>query len=259
MTASLGGLRQGGRRRTAAILLHGAAGVGKTTLAAGAPDPVCASVEEGLGRLATPAWPIGSYDDLRAAIRTLLRDEHSFRTLVVDSVDALEPLVWEEACRRGGWDSIEAPGYGKGYIAAAAVWREYLSGLAALREKKRMLVVQIAHSTIRRFDSPDSEPYDRYQIKLQDRAAALLQEQADIVGFLDYRKSIRKADVGFNKKVARAEGTGQRVLYLEERPAFLAKNRYGMPPAIDLPTTAEAWREPQTVWAALAPYLPDWE
>ena len=108
-------------------------------------------------------------------------------------------------------------------------------------------------------DSPDSEPYDRYQIKLQDRAAALLQEQADIVGFLDYRKSIRKADVGFNKKVARAEGTGQRVLYLEERPAFLAKNRYGMPPAIDLPTTAEAWREPQTIWAAFAPYLPDWE
>ena len=61
--------------------------------------------------------------------------------------------------------------------------------------------------------------------------------------------------IWLRREVARAEGTGQRVLYLEERPAFLAKNRYGMPPAIDLPTTAEAWREPQTIWAALAPYL----
>ena len=122
-----------------------------------------------------------------------------------------------------------------------------------------MLVIQIAHSTIKRFDSPDCEPYDRYQIKLHDRASALLQESADIVGFLSYRVSIRKADVGFNKSVSRAVSSGQRILYVEERPAFVAKNRYGLPPSIELPTKPEAWREPRAIWSVLSHHLPELE
>jgi hypothetical protein len=43
-----------------------------------------------------------------------------------------------------------------------------------------------------------------------------------------------KSDVGFNKKVTRALGSGERVLYTAERPAFLAKNRYGLPDVMPL-------------------------
>jgi len=32
----------------------------------------------------------------------------------------------------------------------------------------------------------------------------------------------------------RAVGSGERVLYTEERPAWLAKNRYGLPSEMDL-------------------------
>jgi hypothetical protein len=83
-----------------------------------------------------------------------------------------------------------------------------------------------------------------------------VQEHADVVGFMNWRVSIRDKDVGFGKKVARGVGGGQRVLYLEERPAFDAKNRYSMPPSIDLPTEPEAWQNPQAVWEALRHYLP---
>ena len=38
----------------------------------------------------------------------------------------------------------------------------------------------------------------------------------------------------------------------------IAQFKHGRFIPLDLPTTAEAWREPQTIWAALAPYLPDW-
>ena len=47
--------------------------------------------------------------------------------------------------------------------------------------------------------------------------------------FANYRISTVKADVGFNKKLTRALGSGERVLHTAERPAFLAKNRYGLP------------------------------
>jgi len=97
-----------------------------------------------------------------------------------------------------------------------------------------MTVIQLAHTDIRRFDSPEHEPYDRYVIKLHARAAALLQEHSDVVLFANYRISIAKADVGFNKKVTRAVSSGERVLYTTERPAFLAKNRYGLPDVLPL-------------------------
>ena len=80
------------------------------------------------------------------------------------------------------------------------------------------------------------------------RAAALLQEHSDIVLFANYRVSTVKADVGFNKKVTRALGSGERVLYTEERPAFLAKNRYGLPDVLPLDWPAFA--------AAMPPPIP---
>jgi AAA domain len=107
-----------------------------------------------------------------------------------------------------------------------------------------MAIVQIAHTDIKRFDSPESEPYDRYVIKLHTKASALLQEHSDIVLFANYRISTVKSDVGFNKKVTRALGSGERLLHTAERPAFLAKNRYALPETLPMS------------WAALAEAMP---
>jgi hypothetical protein len=91
---------------------------------------------------------------------------------------------------------------------------------------------------------PDFDSRPRYVIKLHSKASALLQEHSDIVLFANYRVSTVKSDVGFNKKVTRALGSGERLLHTAERPAFLAKNRYGLPDTLPLS------------WAALAEALP---
>lgn len=224
------------------VLVHGVAGVGKTTFAAGAADPVFICTEDGLGTLHVPHFPLArTFEDVMEALAALYNEAHDRKTVVIDSVDWLEPLVWQRACTENGWKTIEEPGYGKGYVAALDLWREYLEGLNALRNERGMTVVQIAHTDIKRFDSPEHEPYDRYVIKLHARAAALLQEHSDAVLFANYRISTVKADVGFNKKVTRALGAGERVLYTAERPAFLAKNRYGLPDS--LPLAWEAFAE----------------
>jgi hypothetical protein len=217
------------------ILIHGVAGVGKTTFAAAAPKPVFIQTEDGLGTLEVPRFPLArTFEEVMEGLAALYTDAHDFETVVVDSVDWLEPLVWQKACQENGWKDLEQPGYGKGYVAALDLWRQYLESLNALRDERGMAIIQIAHTDIKRFDSPEHEPYDRYVIKLHSRAAALLQEHSDVVLFANYRISTVKSDVGFNKKVTRALGSGERVLYTAERPAFLAKNRYGLPDSLPL-------------------------
>jgi len=240
MAISLASLKRTTALTPPRLLMHGVAGIGKTTFAAGAEKPVFILTEDGLGTLDVPHFPLArSFDAVMEALAALYSEPHEFRTLVIDSVDWLEPLVWARACKNNGWASIEDAGYGKGYIAALDLWRQYLDGLNALRDEKGLTIVQIAHTDIKRFDSPEHEPYDRYVIKLHARASALLQEHSDAVLFANYRISTVKSDIGFNKKVNRALGSGERVLYTAERPAFLAKNRYGLPDT--LPMTWEAF------------------
>ena len=239
-------------------IIYGTRGVGKTTLAAGAPSPVLMAIENGVGLLDVPNWAdVTCFSDVMEAIASLYSEDHDRKTLVVDSLDWLEPLVWQEACARNGWQSIDTPGYGKGYVAATNIWREYLDGIRALNNERGMTIIQVAHEHIKRFDSPETDPYDRYQIKLHDRASALVQEDADFVAFMTYRVSTKETKVGFDQKVTRALGGGNRVIYTEERPAYLAKNRLGLPHAIDLPTTKNAWERPEELWAAFIKYLPE--
>ncbi len=246
MAISLASLQSANKLTPPRILVHGVAGVGKTTFAAAANHPVFIQTEDGLGTLDVPHFPLArTFDAVMEALAALYTEPHEFKTVVVDSVDWLEPLVWQRVCQDNRWASIEEPGYGKGYVAALDLWRQYLDGLNALRDERGMTVIQIAHTDIKRFDSPEHEPYDRYVIKLHARAAALLQEHSDVVLFANYRISTVKADVGFNKKVTRALGSGERVLYTAERPAFLAKNRYGLPDVLPLDWQAFAAAMPQ--------------
>jgi hypothetical protein len=254
MAISLAQLMRTNSPKPPRILIHGVAGVGKTTFAADANAPVFVQTEDGLGTLATSHFPLArTFEDVIDALAALYTESHDFKTVVVDSVDWLEPLVWGRACRDNGWASIEDAGYGKGYVAALNLWRQYIDGLNALRDDRGMTVIQIAHTDIKRFDSPEHDPYDRYVIKLHTRAAALLQEHSDLVLFANYRISTVKADVGFNKKVNRAMGSGERVIHTAERPAFLAKNRYGLPDTLPLDWQSFIQAMPESLQPTFSP------
>jgi hypothetical protein len=245
MAISLSSLRRGGDARPPRILVYGVAGVGKTLFAADAPDPVFLQIEDGLGGIEASTFGVlRSFDQVMEALGALYTEDHDFKTLVVDSLDWLEPLVWQHTAQAHNQREIEAFGYGKGYLAALDDWRTFLDGVNALRDERGMGAILIAHAEIKRFDSPTTEPYDRYQPKLHARASALLQEHADAVLFANYRVSTVKADVGFSKKVVRGVSGGDRLLHTAERPAFLAKNRFGLPETLPLAWTELATRIP---------------
>jgi hypothetical protein len=137
MAISLASLNRATALKPPRILIHGVHGVGKTTFAAGASDPVFILTEDGLGTLDVPHFPLArTFDQVMQALASLYAEEHAFKTLVVDSADWLEPLVWARVCKDQGWKSIEDAGYGKGYVNALDLWREYIEGLNALRDDK---------------------------------------------------------------------------------------------------------------------------
>jgi hypothetical protein len=233
MGFNLASITRGAVQKPPRIVLYAPHGVGKTTFGACAPSPILLPFEDGVGRLDIPTFPlIKSWAETVEALNTLITEQHDFKTVVVDTLDWFEPMVWAEASSRNSWKDIEQPGFGKGYIAAADVWREFLEALNVLRDERGMQIILLAHSEVKRFDDPTTDGYDRYQIKLQKRAAEIVQEWGDAVLFANFKSYTTQSDAGFNKKTTRGVGTGERVMYTEERPSHYAKNRYQLPAEI---------------------------
>jgi len=214
------------------LMVYGVEGIGKSTFAASSPDPIYILTEDGLGSLKVAHFPIASsFKDVMDAIGSLYADKHEYKTVVLDSLDWLEAIIQREIEQKYEAKDLA---YGKGAVIAAERWREILDGLNALRNDKGMIVILIAHTTIKRFDSPEVEPYDRYQPKLQERSNAVCREWVDALLFANYKTIVKKDDVGFNQTSNRGISTGERMLFTSERPAYMAKNRYNLPESIPL-------------------------
>ncbi|MCG7507094.1 ATP-binding protein [Mesorhizobium retamae] len=238
--SSLNSTRAKAKSRAPLLVIYGVDGVGKTTLAAEFPDAIYLPTtgERAPAELDLPTpGDITSMDDLWNVVGELLdRDEngnltHNFKTAIIDSLDGLEPLIWARTCARIGVSSIEEPGFGKGYVEADVEWNEYLDAVTDLTEAG-ITVVQLAHPGIVQFNSPISDPYSRYEIKLHKRAASLVREKADVVGFVNYRISLIKADPKKTNSPTHAEGGNERNIHLNEKAGFVAKNRFSMPDSI---------------------------
>ena len=210
-------------------VIAGPGKIGKTTFAAHAPNAVGILTEDGADGVDAAAFPLcQSLQDVYDAITVLLNDKHDYESVFLDSLDWAEPLVHAHVCAANKWSGIEAPGYGKGYIAAAEEWRVLLQGLERLRQEKNMAVILIAHDKIKRFESPLHDGFDQYVLKLHDRAAALVQEWADVIGWANYKITTVESEAGYGKTEVKARTTGQRILHVEPHPAHMGGNRFGL-------------------------------
>ena len=235
LTSIITGAKSGPRR----LLVYGTAGIGKSTFATCAPSPVVIQTEDGLGEIDCHKFPVAqSFDEFMQSLGALYSENHPYRSVVIDSLDWLERLIWAKVCTTRQVATIEDIGYGKGYTFALQHWRDVLDGLAALREHRGMTVILIAHARIERFENPETEAYDRYVPRLHKTATALVSEWCDEVLFATYRVFTKATDEGFNQKRVQGLGSGERVLRATERPSHLAKNRLNLPDELPL-----AWSE----------------
>lgn len=232
------------------LVIYGPPGLGKTTLAAEFPNAVFLQVEDGTpGDLSLMSFGhLSSYDDVMQALVALYSEANEVKTVVLDSLDRLEPLVWAKCCADNNWKTIEDPGYGKGYTMTDSYWQGIIAGLNALRRERGMNTVMLAHADIGTFNSPTSASYSRYDIRLHKRALAMVQDEADAILLINQDATIKTEELGFNKERTHAEGGGTRWIYCEGRPAFVSKNRYGMPDRIQFVKGKG--------YTALAPFFP---
>jgi hypothetical protein len=239
--------RQKEPRRT---FLFGPEGVGKSTFGADAPKPIFLCAESGTAQLDVTRFPAPhTFDDCFAAVRLLTKEKHDFQTLVVDTVDWLEPLIWDSICKRDGKTDIEAYGYGKGYQAALDEWRRFLAELEQLRGAG-VEVLMLGHAQLKTFKNPLGPDYDRYELKLNQKAGGLLKEWCDAVLFANWETYALKREDEKKGVFAKGKGlsTGARLVYTQRTAAYDAKNRYGLPAEFPL-----SWAEYERGCAAGAP------
>ena len=242
--------------KPARIIIYGPLGIGKTTFAANSPNPIFIITEDGLGDIDVPALPQDenhkpraavSFDEVLECLEALGTQEHDYKTVVIDGLDWLEPLIWAATCKRLGVTSIESPGYGKGYVESATEWREFFNYITSLRDYKGMTIIMLAHGAVTRVEDPEHPAYDTNDLKLHKRAMGIAGEYADVVGFAALKTLLKTEDSGFGEKRTRAISTGEHVLYLVGSAAHTAKNRYHMPEVIPLD------------WEEFEKYLPKME
>jgi hypothetical protein len=241
----LGQIQSGRHPAPRRVMLYGTHGIGKSTFGARSDRPIFVQTEDGLGEIDCDRLPLAeTFDQAIEALSELYSEKHPYRTVVVDSLDWLERLIWAEVCRKRGVESIEDIPYAKGYVLALTQWREFLEGLNALRSERGMTALLIAHAKIERFENPETESYDRYVPRLHKLASQVIQEWCDEVLFATYKVYTKKLDEGFSQTRTQGIGTGERMIRTTERPAHVAKNRLNLPDELPLD------------WDAYAKYLP---
>ena len=223
------------------IMLYGVEGIGKSTFGSQCPAPVFIQTEDGLAEIDCDKFPLATtFDDFISYLNSLLSEQHDYQTIVIDSLDWLERLIWDDLCRQYSVASIEKVdgGYAKGYTHALSHWRHLLGLLNRLRMERGMIVVCIAHARVEKFEDPEAMAYDRYSPRLHKHACSLVCEWADAVLFATRKIRVQQEDAGFNRKrgVAHSIGKdgGERILRTIGGPSCVAKNRFALPEQIPL-------------------------
>lgn len=222
-----------GKQKSAIRLVgYGAEGIGKSTFASQFPEPVFIDVEGGTKQLDVARFPTPeNWSTLLEEIDAVIAEPDICQTLVIDTIDRAETLLLSQLLKEGGCDSIEkyGGGYGKGYTALQERFlKDFLNRLDRLIAKG-VNVVLLAHAQMRKLESPEDPPYDRWELKVSKKVAPIVKEWADILLFMNYEVMVVEEN---NRN--KAKGKAKRKMHANHRPTYDAKNRYGLPDDMDL-------------------------
>src|SRR3990167_5232006 len=229
----------GVRKRPQRIVIYGPGGIGKSSLAAMAPEPIFADIEAGTdGMDVRRLGEIETWSDLRESLRSPVMN--GSETVVIDTVTKAEEMAVAHTLltvkneKGKAVSSIEGYGFGKG---TQHVYDTFLLLLADLDGQIRAgrNVILIVHSCTADVPNPAGEDFIRYEPRLQGPKSGKASirnrvfEWADYVFFIGY-------DVATED--GKGLGAGTRTIYTAEMPTHIAKAR-ALPQLPPLPATLE--------------------
>ena len=243
----------------ARMVVYGPSGVGKSTFACSAPDVLALDYEDGLSEIG-PARVKGAstWTESMELVREACAGPGDHRTIVVDTIDRLEDQATEHVCKVGvkgkSLPDLAAFGYGDGFEALAAQWRQLLFALESARPKGREVIL-VGHVQQKTQSDPTMEKnYDKYVAALSKRCWGVTHRWADAVLYATYEAGMIEG---------RAIMTGARMLHTVAGTGFDAKNRWSLPNV--LPLSWEEFsrhrtslaRQPEEVIASIRALLTD--
>ena len=213
-------------------VLCGVPGVGKTTFVCNTPRPFIIAVEEGMvGFEYVQQWQPKNFTDFKAMLEGIIGAEPGtlpFETLVIDTLDALERMIYEHLCVLGRVDSIEeyGKGFGKGFTRGRELLEGVMSDLDSIGSKHNIPIWITSHAMVKPMKRPDGVIFDAWTLKGNEKFNSSLTGWADMVLFAN----IEAFQAGDAKD--RKANEGERVLYTEKSLISEGKNRYGLPPVL---------------------------
>ncbi len=218
------------------IVLQAVEGFGKTTIGAYVPDAVMllADTETGyetlLGVDRVPKRAVAKTGDWETTMELVSQVKGN---LVIDELTGLEKQCHEYTKNKYFQGSTEKYfNFWKGPETARDEWMKFISKLQSIDG----IVLALCHTNVKGFRDPMAEDYERYVGSMYKKIWADTCRWADVVLFGNYASVIKdgKGIAGYD-----------RTIYTEHRDAYDAKNRYGMPEKIKLPSAEESWN---TIW-----------
>ena len=226
--------------RAVMVTICGDSGMGKTSLAASFPNTIFIRAEDGMQsipeHLRPDAFPVvNDAKTLWEQVTAIIHEPHDYKTLVIDSVTALERMFLADVLAQDPKaKSINQAlgGYGAGTAAVAAMHQRLRKGAGLANTKRGMHVVFVAHADVETMKLPDADDYMRYSLRLPAKSLPPYVDDVDVVGFLRL-EMFTKGDEGERK---RAISTGSREMICHATASCVSKNRYGITEALPFVT-----------------------
>lgn len=218
------------------VVLYGAEGVGKSSLAARFPNPVFIDTEGSTDSMDVRRLPKPtSWQMLCDMVTFIMNGGAPCGTLIIDTFDWAEQLCIDALCAKHSKKGIEDFGYGNGYVYEREDIARFLTTLEDV-SLRGINVVITCHAATRKYELPEEAgQYDRWELKLGKKTGSqispLVKEWADMVLFLNYKTHVYATDDKGKKHKAAGR---ERVMYTSHHPCWDAKNRCGLPDELPL-------------------------
>ena len=230
------------------MIVYGIDGVGKSSFAAQAPDPIFIPTEIGLNQIGATRMPLATtYSELVERLTRVANKPHAYQTVVLDTLSGAEKLIYDKVARDNGKENIDLVGGGfdKGQKLALTQWQEVVALLDRCWNRG-MAVLVIAHARTEKLGDPENPMVEQFAPALHKKTSGeLFRRWADATLFLTRRMSVRKEGQGImEKQIAVPVGAdgGERIIRTAWTPTAVAKNRYEMPIELPLPKNG-GWDE----------------